>query len=69
MKGSKSSSADLDLERGIPTTVADVEALRRIRWEARSLGTLDLRFLDASRLPFPPMPRRSVFPDAPPFEL
>ncbi len=59
----------LDLERDLPTTAKDVEVLRRIRRQGRDSGPVDLDALDASKLPFPVPPRRSVFPDAPPFEL
>ena len=37
---SSSPRSDLDLERGVPTTAADVDALRRIR-QARLLSTED----------------------------
>jgi len=58
MTGSSRDSDLLDLERGIPTTPADVKALRRVK-RSRRLSTEDyLRAL--GRLPeLPPGARRS----------
>mgnify|MGYP001048693818 CR=1 FL=1 len=58
----------LDLERDLPTTPEDVAALRRVQPQARWCESIDL---EALRVPdwLVVAPRRSVFPDAPPFEL
>jgi hypothetical protein len=44
--------SDLDLDRGVPTTRADVEALRRVR-RSRCLST-EQYLLALARLPVPP---------------
>jgi len=60
--------SELDLERDLPTTSADVEALRAAR---RVLPPGDLTQLDRlwPPLPIPFMSQRKIFPEQPPFEL
>lgn len=56
MTGSSRDSDSLDLERGIPTTPADVLALRRVRLSRRLFTEDYLRAL--ARLPAPPREAR-----------
>jgi hypothetical protein len=52
MSGS-SRPCDLDLERGVPTTPADVEALRRVRLSRRLTTEQYLRALGSLEAPSP----------------
>jgi hypothetical protein len=62
-------TGELDLDRDLPTTKEDVDALRKARRMSSLRGLRDINLLDARRY-FPDIPRRrTVFPDMPPFEL
>jgi len=64
-----SDTLDLDFEKDVVTTVADIKALRTNR-PISSTG--DLRNLNRLRSPFPAgkdVRRRKISPDQPPFEI
>jgi len=69
MPSSKKPSDNLDFDRDIPTTDADIKALRDSRptrepWDLRDINSLAAPDLWPSR-----RDQRSTFPDQPPFEL
>jgi hypothetical protein len=69
MASLKNPSDNLDFERDIPTTEADIQALRKNRptrepWDLRDINSLAAPGWWPDR-----RDRRSVFPDQPPFEL
>jgi hypothetical protein len=66
---SSSDSFELDLERGLPTTAADVEALRRLS-QSQSVSTEQyLRFLACLTPATPAALRGRPGPQGPPFVL
>lgn len=69
MKTSDSKRLGLDLERDLPTSVADVEALRRHRPKCSFKMLASLDELNPPSWLQEPDHRRRVFGDWPPFEL
>lgn len=59
----------LNLERDVPTAPHDVEALRRLRYQAPSWFSLSARELQAMMLPGALECRPAMRPDARPFTL
>ncbi|MCP4897220.1 MAG: hypothetical protein GY906_09650 [bacterium] len=66
---SRNHSDELDLERDLPTTAEDVQALRSARLVPQVTDLKDLNRLDASRYFPSAAQRKTVFKDQPPFEL
>ena len=69
MRRSRRRSEDLDLERDLVTTAADVEALRRNRATLAPGSLVDLEWLTPPTVGPDPPQRRTTFPAQPPFEL
>lgn len=69
MPSSKDRGDALDLERDLPTTEMDVEALRRLRPQARLTDLTKIGDLVPPEWFEEPEGIRRVFGDLPPFEL
>ena len=59
----------LDLDRDLPTTAADVEALRRCRPARTPFDLRDINSLSPTGFEYVDLSRRPTFRGMPPFEL